>query len=457
MLIHRHRLLPSGFAPLLLAFAPLFRSCVWERAQLLLLGAILAPGQRTVCSVLRIVGLGSETHFQNYHRVLNRARWSSRAASRILLGLLLQAFARSGPLLVGLDDTIERRWGRKIQARGIDRDPVRSSHSHFVKTSGLRWLSLMLLVEIPWAGRVWALPFFTVLAPSERYHQKRHKRHKTLVNWGRQMILQLRRWLPERPMVLVVDSGYAALEFLGCLANQKQAITCITRLRLDAQLYAPAPPRRKGQTGRPRRKGVRLASLQQRLRDRKTRWSKGTVPHWYSAGPRTIQMATGTAVWYRVGLPVVPLRWILIRDPQGTFRPQALLSTDREVAPGQAVQWFVQRWQRETTFAEVRAKLGVESQRQGSDPAIARTTPCLLALFSLIPLWASDLHQRGKLSLRQWAWYRKPQLTFSDTIAAVRQQLWSGSLFAGSLRKQDPVEIPRVLLQHLTEALCYAA
>ena len=186
----------------------------------------------------------------------------------------------------------------------------------------------MLLVEIPWARRVWALPFFTVPAPSEHYHQKRQQRHKTLVNWGRQMLLPLRRWMPKRPIVLVVDSGYAALDFPGCLANRKQPITCMTRLRLDAQLYAPAPARRKGQMGRPRRKGVRLPSLQQRLRDQKTKWSKIGVPHWYSAGPRTIQSATGTAVWYRVGLPVVPIRWILIRDPPQQFRPQALLSTD---------------------------------------------------------------------------------------------------------------------------------
>jgi DDE superfamily endonuclease len=239
-------LLSSGFIPLLLAFAPLFSPSVWGYAEVLLLGAILAPGKRTVTAVLRIVGLGSEKHFQNYHRVLNRARWSSRAASRILLGLLITAFTPSGPLLVGLDDTIERRWGQKIQARGIYRDPVRSSHSHLVKASGLRWLSLMLLVEIPWVGRVWALPFLTVLAPSERYHQKRHKRHKTLVNWGWQMLLQLRRWIPERPIVLVVDSGYAALDFLGRLTNRSQPITCITRWRLDAQFYAPAPPRRKG-------------------------------------------------------------------------------------------------------------------------------------------------------------------------------------------------------------------
>jgi DDE superfamily endonuclease len=447
----------SGFLSLLQSFAPLFDARVWSYARLLLLGAILVPGKRTVTTVLHIVGLGNEKRFQNYHRVLHRARWSSRAASRSLLSLLVRTFAPSGPLLVGLDDTLERRWGKQIQARGIYRDPVRSSRSHFVKTSGLRWLSLMLLVEIPWAGRVWALPFLTVLAPSERYHLKRHQQHKTLVNWGRQMLLQLRRWMPDRPIVLVVDSGYAALDFLGCLANRKQPITCITRLRLDAQLYAPAPPRRKGQMGRPRRKGVRLPSLQQRLGDQKTKWSRIIVPHWYSAGPRTIQIATGTAVWYRVGLPVVPIRWILIRDPQQLFRPQALLSTDLDVTPGQAVPWFVLRWQLETTYAEVRAKLGVETQRQWSDLAIARTTPCLLALFSLITLLASDLHRRGKLQVRPSAWYHKPQLTFSDTIAAVRQQLWTGSLFARSSPEQDCTKSSFLLLQHLTEVLCYAA
>jgi hypothetical protein len=356
-------LFSSGFVSLLQSFAPLFDSRVWSYARLLLLGAILAPGKRTVTAVLRIVGLGNEKRFQNYHRVLNRARWSSRAASRILLRLLVRTFAPSGPLLVGLDDTIERRWGKRIQARGIYRDPVRSSRSHFVKTSGLRWLSLMLLAEIPWAGRVWALPFLTVLAPSARYHQKRQQRHKTLVDWGRQMLLQLRRWLPERSLVLVVDSGYAALDFLGGLANRRQAITCITRLRLDAQLYSPAPPRYKGQIGRPRRKGVRLPSLRQRVTDAQTRWQSITVPHWYGTGPRTIQVATGTAVWYRVSLPVVPLRWVLIRDPQQQFRTQALLCTDLGVAPAQIVQWFVLRWQLETTYAEVRAHLGVETPR----------------------------------------------------------------------------------------------
>jgi hypothetical protein len=180
--------LPSRFAAVILSFAPVFlQQRSWRRAEVLLIGAILAPGQRTVTGLLRIAGLRRERHFVNYHRVLNRAAWSPRSAARLLLGLLIGVFAPTGTVVLGLDDTIERRRGKRIAAKGIYRDPVRSSHGHFVKASGLRWLSLMLLVPIPWAGRVWALPFLTALAPSERYARERGRRHKRLTDWGRQL------------------------------------------------------------------------------------------------------------------------------------------------------------------------------------------------------------------------------------------------------------------------------
>ena len=246
--------LPARFAAVILCFAPLFFQRSWRHAEVLLVGAILAPGQRTVASILRISGLCRERRFVNYHRVLNRAAWSGRAAARVLLGLLLDAFLPAGPVLLGLDDTIERRRGKCISAKGIYRDPVRSSH--FVKASGLRWLSLMLLVPISWAGRVWALPFLTALAPSERYCRERGLRHKKLTDWGRQLVLQARRWMPGRRLVVVTDSGFSALEFLAALLRQE--ITCVTRLRLDAALYRPAPPRPPGTIGRPRTKGERL-------------------------------------------------------------------------------------------------------------------------------------------------------------------------------------------------------
>jgi hypothetical protein len=318
---------PTEFAKVILAFAPLFSRRVWAHVGILVAGAVLSPGRRTVASALRVMGYGGERHFQNYHRVLNRSVWSSRAASRCLFRLLVKTFVPEGPLLLGLDDTIERRWGRKIAARGIYRDPVRSSRSHTVKASGLRWLSLMLLTPIPWAARVWALPFLTVLSPSERYHQERGQRHKTLTEVARQMLLLVRHWLPERPLMVVADSSFAALAFLASLAGCAHPIHVITRLRLDAALYEPAPPRRPHQRGRPRTKGTRLPTLGQVLEDPKTRWQRVTVPGWYGEGEREVEIVSDTAVWRHAGEPLVPLRWVLIRDPNSHFEPQALLCT----------------------------------------------------------------------------------------------------------------------------------
>src|SRR6266487_4924566 len=208
--------LPSAIIHVLRHFELAFSERVWEWAKVLLIGAILAPGNRTVTAALRVIGLSQERQFQNYHRVLNRDQWSSRMLSRILLRLLVRAFVPADqPIVLGLDDHIERRRGAKIAAKGIYRDPVRSSKSFFVKTSGLRWVCLMLLAPIPWAQRVWALPFLTVLAPSERYHQERGRCHKTLTDHARQMIAQVRRWLPDRPIVVVADSSYAVLDLLS--------------------------------------------------------------------------------------------------------------------------------------------------------------------------------------------------------------------------------------------------
>ena len=237
--------LPARFAAVILCFAPLFRHRSWRHAEVLLIGAILAPGRRTVTSILRITGLCRERRFVNYHRVLNRAAWSGRAAARVLLGLLLDAFMPAGPVLLGLDDTIERRRGKRISAKGIYRDPVRSSHGHFVKASGLRWLSLMLLVPIPWAGRVWALPFLTALAPSEGYCRERKLRHKKLTDWGRQLVLQARRWMPGRRLVLVTDSGFSALgSWLPCCGRRSPALPgCVWTLLSTGRLRRANPAR----------------------------------------------------------------------------------------------------------------------------------------------------------------------------------------------------------------------
>jgi hypothetical protein len=323
--------------------------------------------------------------------------------------------------------------------------------------SGLRWVCMMLLVPIPWANRVWALPFFTVLAPSERYHQKHGRPHKTLSDWARQMIIQLREWLPGRQIYVVADSEYAVIELLAIALNLSQPVYIITRLRLDAALYAPAPPRTPGTMGRPRVKGHRLPSLEQVATDPKTRWSSLLVARWYSQGAREVEIVTGTAVWYHSGKPVVPLRYVLVRDPKKRFRTQALLCTDTGLNPEEILSKFVCRWQLEVTFEEVRAHLGVETQRQWSDLAITRTTPVLMGLFSLVTLWANELQQRGEIEVRQAAWYVKERATFSDAVAAVRRQLWPWAISCMSAAEADMENLEHRLLERLGDTLCYAA
>jgi hypothetical protein len=451
-------LLPTAMRPTVAPFVPLFSRRVWCHAQVLLVGAILAPAIRTVAAVLRVMGLGQCTRFQRYHRVLNRAVWSGLAVSRVLLGLLVTTFAPDGPLIFGIDDTLERRWGKKIAAKGVYRDAVRSSKEFFVKCSGLRWVCLMLLVPIPWANRVWALPCLTALAPSERYHRARGLRHKKLTDWARQMLLQVRRWLPERAIVVVADSGYAALDLLARCAGARRPVTMVTRLRLDAALYEPAPPRAPGTRGRPRLKGRRLPPLARCLADPATSWTAVTVPAWSGEGPRSVEVASGTAVWYHTGLPPVPIRWLLIRDPAGDFDPQALLCTDLTAAPDQILRWFVRRWQMEVTQEEVRRHLGVETQRQWSALAIRRTTPVLLGLFSLVTLLAHPQMTSDPAPVRQAAWYPKCDPTFADALALVRRDLWGHQAnFCMSHRESDLEKVPRALLQRLTDALCYAA
>ncbi len=235
---------------------------------------------------------------------------------------------------------------------------------------------------------------------------------------------------------------FAALDWLDALASC--GVTVVTRLRLDAALYTPAPPRRPGTNGRPRKKGERLPTLNCVLRDKATRWRRLVVPGWYGEGDRTIELATGTCVWYHAGLPAVPIRWVLIRDPEQRFRPQALRCTDPTQEPLTVVSWFVRRWPVEVTFEESRAHVGVESQRQWSDEAIARTTPCLFGLFSLVPR-PDD------------AWSAKEQATFADALAAVRQHDWAQAGFRISGRRNHVAKLPRSRRECLASALCRAA
>jgi hypothetical protein len=443
----------SELAELFAAFAPLFTRPTFCNALALVEGAILTVGSHTVAAALRALGLQDHGSFANYHRVLARARWDCRKASLILLQLLVSSFAPTGPLVFVLDDMVERRWGPKIKTRGIYRDPVRSSRGFFVKTSGLRWVCLMLLAEVSWAERFWALPFLSVLAPSQRYHDTLGRRHKSTVDWGRQMVLQLCAWLPERRRIVLMDIAYAGQQLLDDL---REHATVITQIRLDSGLYAPPPPPQPGRRGRRRKVGERLPKLRERLDDPATSWRRFRASFWYGRREVELEIATGTALWYYHGSPAVPIRWVLVRDPLGKMPPRAYLSTDLDMDAIEILRLYVRRWCVEVTFEEARRHLGIETQRQWSDLAIARTTPCLLGLFSITALLADRLNARQPLRPRQTAWYRKSVPTFSDALAAVRRHLWASANTSCSPCSGEYPQIPP-LLEHFACALAHAA
>jgi hypothetical protein len=444
--------LPPEMVAVLATFAPLFSDRVWARAQVLAIGAILATGNRTVCSILRVMGLSQERHFTNYHRVLNRDAWSCLAAGQVLLGLIVAVIPRDWPIALAADDTLERRSGRRIQAKGCYRDPVRSSRKHVVTCFGLKWVALMVLVPVPWSHRVWALPVLTALSWPEG--SGRRATHKTSVDWTRQMVVQVRRWLPGRELILVLDGGFAAVE-LAHTCRRRQ-VTMICRLRLDAALYHPPGPQPPNKRGPKPKKGRRQRRLTEWAVRNDTPWEAIEVD-WYGGRRQVMRVFSRTGLWYRRGQDPVAIRYVLARDPEGEQSDAAYLCTDERFLPEEILKYVVQRWSVEVTFEEARAYLGLETQRQWSDLAIARTTPVLLGLFSVVTLAALRCHEAGRLSAERTAWYTKAEPTFSDCLRLARGRIW-GARIGGTLEGEaDVIQLPRGFFEAVVQGLSTAA
>jgi hypothetical protein len=451
----------------LLPFAAMFTQPSWLNAVALATGALLCLNRRTVCAALRAVDGASDKGFSRFHRLLSRAEWSGLKGSKILLGLLQEAFVPHGePLVIAVDDSVERRRGVRIRDKGIYRDAVRSSRSSLVKVEGLRWLSFQMVVRPGFAGRTWGLPFLTVLSRSERAAARQTRRHQTLpekATWGLRLIA---RWCPARRLVMVGDGAYASLDVFWRLRDQA---VCVARCRMDARFFNPPPPRTTGQKGRPRVVGTRQLTPRTRALRRATKWARMTIPGWRTkdgGAEREVDVATGTALWSAHG-KTIPVRWVLTRDPAGRAETRVFVCSDPEQSVLQILTWYAMRWAVEPTFQETRRHLGFETQRQWSDLAIHRTTPLLLGLFSLVTLWAADLAARpGKLAVLGAAWYRKPEPTFADCLAAVRRMLWAEEAVSPILWRDDyptwrrharTAENPRPFQQRLAELISYAA
>ena len=449
---------------LLAAFAPAFTQPTFRKVQMLIYGAILAPGKRTVTAALRVLGQEHTPNFGKYHRVLNQARWSPLQLSRILLGLLLRAFVPHGTkIIVLVDETLERRAGKKIVYKGWFRDAVRSTTHKVVTTLGIRWLCLCLLVSVPWSQRPWALPFLVVPVLSEKTCQKRKKPHRSGVWWTAYLLKKLRTWYPDLDFFLVGDGGFAAIALVA--ACQALHVTLISRLRLDAKLFDFAGSQPASKRGPKPKKGDRQPNLAARLLDPQMRWQK-TLLCWYGGEEKAVEYVSEVCLWYTEGQDPVPIRWVLVRYEETHPRTGKVTqkagaffcsdTTDLTLPAEQILAWYVGRWNIEVTFEEVRAHLGLETQRQWSVRAIERTTPCLLGIFSLVVLMGKVLHPET-LPLAQCGWYHKDEATFSDVLGAVRGHLWGAMQYTESACGAPLCLIPQAIWQRLQQVACYAA
>ncbi|MBO0800818.1 MAG: transposase [Blastocatellia bacterium] len=485
------RTLSADLLSLIVVFQPLFTKPTWENAKALLLGVLLQRGKRTVAACLRVIGLGDEEHFQNYHRVLNRAKWSALDGARILLGLIILVFASAlqETIVLAGDDTIERRRGKMIKQAGCYRDPVRSGKNHIVKCFGLKWVSLAVIVKLPWATRPWALPFLTALCPAQlegqppkvsRYRIRRPRKskrrssrsktaaqksfvasgktprqYKTTIDVLMSMIRLAHRWMPERCKVLVVDGGYTAVKLaLTCALLKNTAL--VMRFQWNAALHDFPEEKARNRYGPAPRKGARQRTPQDWAARSDAKWEQRDID-WYGGVKKKMLVFTRTALWYRAGYPPVAIRYVITRDPEGKLRDEVFACTDTEASSEQIINWFVMRWGLEVTFEEAREHLGMETQRQWSDLAIARTTPILLGLFTLVTIFASKLQGDGKIPVITTAWYQKAEATFSDCLALARKHLWDSSLHVKSAQKADFVSLPKQEWEYLISYLSAAA
>lgn len=416
--------LPADILHVLTLFAPLFSRPTYQSFLFLFHAHILCKGRRTVTEILKRMGLRHIKNYSKYHDFFNKAKWSPLNGSKILL-LKLISFTPS-EVSFSFDTTVERRKGPKIKGLGIQRDAVRSTKSRKLLVPGLNWLVCAIHIQLPWSKRKWALPVLTILMPPENplstskntHDLNKTAKHKTLTQWTCQTVKLLRRWLgPTIKITVVADSAFATY----LLANTciDLGITLVSRMRLDARTFEfPPPPK-----GRGRRKlvGQRLPTFQRMLKDTSLFWKAMTIG-WYGGKAKEIQVLTGTCLWYGYGIRPVPIKWVLTRDGN---QEALIFSTNINQPVNELIEVFVDRWGIEVTFEEARRHLGMETQRQWSDKAVDRITPCILASYSIINLVAVESLQLAdeKISIQTSSWYKKTHVTFSDVLTHVRTRI----------------------------------
>jgi hypothetical protein len=443
--------IPQAAEPLLSSFSCAFTRPSFQRAMVLLIGAILTLGRRTVTGVLWTVRSIAPGHFSSYHRLFSRARWSLWPLGKTLATAVLRWIGPDQPVLVAADDTVAQHRGAKVYGKAKHRDAVRSTQSMTVWKWGHKWVVLAVVVRFPFTSRRWALPVLAALYRSPEQNRIEGRRHKTPSQLSQQLMAVLIHWFPHRKFVLLGDGGFGSHALARFFARHPHHATLVSRFHPDAALYH-RPQRNK--IGRPRVKGRKLPSPRQTVARRKQSQRKTVT--WYGGTTRRVRLLSGTGHWYRIGQGLVPVRWVHVCDLEGTHRDDWVYSTDPALDPVSIVNGFTARWSIETMFQEVRHHLGFETPRQRVEQSIQRTAPCLLGLFSVVCLIYAEHLKHARVSVRCTPWYVKSEPTFADALTAVRRLCWEQILFkqprfSGGIQKL-PTSVRRMLLDMVCSA-----
>lgn len=421
--------LPSSILAVLAIFSPLFSKPTFIKFLTLFHAHILCKGFRTVTGLLKRLGLRNDKNFSNYHDFFNKNKWSALDGAKILFLKLISLLPDNETTYISMDTTVERRKGPKIKSLNIQRDAVRSTKSRKVLVPGLNWLVCTLHIKLPWGGKIWALPFLTILMPPENPLsssknkedlKEKLRKHKTLNDWASQAVKLIRKWAgPYMKITIVADSAFATYLLANTCIDCRVNLT--SRMRLDARTFE-FPTANKN--GRINLVGKRKPTFKEMLIDPALIWSASKI-FWYSGKMKNIEFLTGTSLWYGYGIRPVPIKWVLIRDLKGASDPVVLFTLDLKLHAEEVVTEYISRWPIEVTFEEARRHLGMETQRQWSDMAIDRETPCILASFSIITLIALELQKvnQDEIPIQTSSWYPKKHVTFSDVLAYVRRRI----------------------------------
>jgi len=443
----------STIVAFLASFAPALTAPTLENLGVLLRGALLATGPRTVTACLVAAGPWVTKHVSAYENVFRRARLSLRVLARLLFRLALSLVPPEAVILLVVDESLVRRYGPYVPGVGMHRDSVRSSRGRHQVTPGHKWVTLSVVVRLPFMGRPVALPILTVLYTASKQAKRNrrgpwHRQHRTVPELALLMVRWVVRWAPERRFRLVGDGAYGTHDLAdafhpGSKVPGLERVRLVSRFKFDGATFAPPPP--YAGRGRPRVKGEQLPSPAAVAADPAARWEPATV-EWYGATRKEVLLCSRTGLWYRKSSGATPVRWVVVRDPERKRRDEVFFTTEMELVLREIVELFVCRWSIETTFQEARSLLGLETLRNWTVESVRRSVPMLLGLYTLIVVWFAQHVRTPEACKRHTPWYKKAWVTFSDMLAAARHDVLSEGFSARSGQKTDESKVVASLL-----------